>query len=110
MMQAKLGPKDFLPKPFHSPLVILRNAMVAAAISGTLGTGAADAQTAREDWLTTWAASPQPVWEADFFAPVGIPRSLMNQTIRQVARVSVGGKQVRIEISNEYGRQPIVIG
>jgi len=34
----------------------------------------------------------------------------MNQTIRQISRVSIGGKQVRIEISNEYGKQPVVIG
>jgi hypothetical protein len=66
-----------------------------------LATFSADAQGPKEDWITTWAASPQPVWEPDFFAPVGIPRSLMNQTIRQISRVSIGGKQVRIEISNE---------
>ncbi len=40
-----------------------------------------------------WSASPQPDWGADFFAPVGIPRSLRDQTIRQVARVSLGGEQ-----------------
>ena len=54
--------------------------------------------------------SPQPVWDADFFAPVGIPRALRNQTIRQVARVSLGGNQVRVEFSNEYGKRPLVIG
>ena len=62
------------------------------------------------DWIATWAASPQPVWDADFFAPVGIPRSLRNQTIRQVARVSLGGSRVRVEFSNEYGTRPLVIG
>ncbi len=61
-------------------------------------------------WIGTWSASPQPDWGADFFAPVSIPRSLRDQTIRQVARVSLGGDQVRIEISNEYGDQPMVVG
>ena len=61
-------------------------------------------------WIPTWAASPQPVWDADFFAPVGIPRALRDQTIRQVARVSLGGSQVRVEFSNEYGDRPLVIG
>ena len=61
-------------------------------------------------WIDTWSASPQPVWEPDFFAPVGIPRSLRDQTIRQVARVSLGGSRVRVELSNEYGEQPLVIG
>jgi lysophospholipase L1-like esterase len=82
----------------------------AAALISPLATFSADAQGMKEDWITTWAASPQPVWEPDFFAPVGIPRSLMNQTIRQISRVSIGGKQVRIEISNEYGKQPVMIG
>lgn len=27
-------------------------------------------------WIGTWAASPQPVWDADFFAPTRIPRLL----------------------------------
>src|SRR5918997_1502835 len=62
------------------------------------------------DWIDTWSASPQPVWEPDFFAPVGIPRTLRNQTVRQVARVSLGGNRVRIEFSNEYGEHPLVIG
>ena len=39
------------------------------------------------DWIGVWSASPQADWGADFFAPVGIPRSLRDQTIRQVARV-----------------------
>ena len=64
----------------------------------------------KADWIATWAASPQPVWDADFFAPVGIPRALRDQTIRQVARVSLGGSQVRVEFSNEYGTRPLVIG
>jgi GDSL-like Lipase/Acylhydrolase family len=50
------------------------------------------------------------VWGPDFFAPVGIPRSLRNQTVRQIARVSLGGNRVRVMFSNEYGNQPLVIG
>jgi hypothetical protein len=61
-------------------------------------------------WIGTWAASPQPVWNADFLAPINFPRNLWNQTIRQIARVSIGGSQVRLELSNEYGSQPLVIG
>jgi len=61
-------------------------------------------------WIDTWSASPQPVWGPDFFVPVGIPRSLRNQTIRQIARVSLGGDRVRIELSNVYGKQPTLIG
>jgi lysophospholipase L1-like esterase len=86
-------------------------AFVGALVAG-LGTPPARAQqpAAGGDWIDTWSASPQPVWEPDFFAPVAIPRSLRNQTIRQVARVSLGGRRVRVELSNEYGEQPLVIG
>jgi hypothetical protein len=34
------------------------------------------------NWVPTWAASPQPVWEPDFFGGVGIPRSVRDQTVR----------------------------
>jgi lysophospholipase L1-like esterase len=61
-------------------------------------------------WIGTWSASPQPVWDSDFFAPINFPRNLWNQTIRQIARVSLGGNQVRVQLSNEYGRQPLVVG
>ena len=42
--------------------------------------------------------------------PIDVPRSLRNQTVRQIARVSLGGSRVRVELSNEYGTQPLVIG
>src|SRR6476646_9092011 len=61
-------------------------------------------------WIETWSASPQPVWTPDFFAPINFPRNLWNQTIRQTARVSVGGDKLRVVLSNEYGSQPLVIG
>jgi lysophospholipase L1-like esterase len=84
---------------------------VAALLSGLLAAPAPAQQGADTgDWIGTWAASPQPVWDADFFAPVGIPRSLRNQTLRQIARVSLGGSRVRVVISNEYGERPLVIG
>lgn len=60
-------------------------------------------------WIGTWSASPQPIWEPDFIAPIGFPRNLWNQTIREVARVSLGGSQVRVVLTNEYGSQPLVV-
>lgn len=63
-----------------------------------------------DDWIATWTASPQPVWEADFLAPVKVPRNLWGQTVRQMATVSIGGKQIRVVLSNEYGNRPLKIG
>jgi hypothetical protein len=82
-----------------------------AALLSCLVVAPAPAQQGHDgDWIGTWTASPQPVWDADFFAPVGIPRALRNQTLRQIARVSLGGDRVRVVISNEYGDRPLVIG
>lgn len=92
-------------------------ALAALAVAACLGLqpGAAAAQEATAgadpgNWIDTWSASPQPDWGPDFFAPVGIPRSLRDQTIRQIARVSQGGDRIRVEFSNEYGDHPLVIG
>jgi lysophospholipase L1-like esterase len=85
-------------------------ACVAALLFGLAAAPASAQQADEVEWIGTWTASPQPVWDADFFAPVGIPRSLRNQTLRQIARVSLGGDQVRVVISNEYGDRPLVIG
>ena len=63
-----------------------------------------------EDWIGTWTASVQPVWGPDFAVPTNMPRNLWNQTIRQTVRASIGGKQVRVVFSNEYGTQPVLIG
>ena len=73
-----------------------------------LGTTAFAAEPQR--WVGTWGASPQPVWGADFVLPVGVPRALNDQTVRQVARVSLGGHQLRVTVSNEYGDRPLTIG
>jgi lysophospholipase L1-like esterase len=61
-------------------------------------------------WIDTWTASPQPVWDAEFPVPLNIPRALRNQTVRQIAAVSIGGTRVRVVLSNEYGSRPLVIG
>ncbi|TSH90786.1 SGNH/GDSL hydrolase family protein [Verticiella sediminum] len=61
-------------------------------------------------WVATWGASPQPVWHDDFLFPTNIPTVLSEQTIRQVARVSVGGERLRIVLSNAHGDRPITLG
>ncbi len=94
---------------------ISRRAFLAAALCTALvaglATSPAQAQRAEAgDWIGTWSASPQPMWGPEFFVPIDIPRSLRNQTIRQIARLSLGGSRVRVELSNEYGEHPLVIG
>ena len=65
---------------------------------------------AAEPWITTWAATPAPRWAEEISAPFGVPEVLADQTVRQVARLSVGGDQLRVVISNEFGARPLTIG
>ena len=80
-----------------------------AALSALLlaTTPAAGADTA---WLASWSASPQAVWSNDFILPANVPARLHDQTVRQVARVSVGGQRLRIVLSNAHGATPLTIG
>ena len=62
------------------------------------------------NWVSTWTASPQAVWDADFTFDTKLPGELKDQTLRQVARISLGGERLRIVIANDYGKQPMRIG
>ncbi len=75
-----------------------------------LALGATTVMAQDENWVGTWTASAQPAWESDFPVGLGMPSNMWNQTVRQVARVSIGGDQVRIVVSNEFGEFPITIG
>jgi lysophospholipase L1-like esterase len=66
--------------------------------------------SAAEDWITTWAAAPQPRYADGFFVPNPTPLTLTNRTVRQIGRISVGGERVRVVVSNEYGHLPLQIG
>ncbi|HLJ70533.1 MAG TPA: SGNH/GDSL hydrolase family protein [Roseiarcus sp.] len=89
----------------HQSGRVLLSACIVAAV-GAWGTTA----IAQEDWIGTWAASAQPVWGPDFLAPPKVPRNLWNQTVRELAHVSIGGSKVRLLLTNEYTSHPITIG
>nr|WP_223527858.1 hypothetical protein [Pseudomonas sp. GL-R-19] len=71
---------------------------------------AASPVMATENWVTTWMASPQPTWGNELPLPTRIPQALADSTIHQTVRISSGGSRIRVVVSNEYGRQPLVIG
>ena len=77
-----------------------------AMADSTAPAGSAEAS----HWAATWQASPQPVWGADFLFPTNLPAVLQDQTVRQVARISLGGPRLRIVLSNAYGGQPVTVG
>jgi lysophospholipase L1-like esterase len=51
-------------------------------------------------WVGSWTAAPAPA-ESGAFA---------NQTLRMNARISLGGSEVRVRLSNAYGIRPLPIG
>ena len=86
---------------------ILRRGLTTLCIAAGAVAAPAVAQPA---WIATWTASPQPTWGNDFAFPTNVPSTLADQTLRQVARIGVGGHRVRLVLSNEYGTLPLVIG
>jgi lysophospholipase L1-like esterase len=57
-------------------------------------------------WIATWATSPQ--------SGTPNPREALlridNQTVRERVRASIGGSQIRLQFSNEFGSSPLLIG
>ncbi|GAA4596299.1 lysophospholipase L1-like esterase [Actinoplanes octamycinicus] len=72
-----------------------------AAAAGALAESPAAAHPARE--IASWAAVPTTV-------PPTAPLVLADQTVRHVVHLSVGGDQVRIRLTNEFGDTPLRIG
>jgi lysophospholipase L1-like esterase len=73
---------------------------------GTGGSGAAPdmpAPPGPRHWVGTWTASPY----VDAATPP--PASLSNSVLRQVAHVSLGGNQLRVQFSNLSGDGPVTI-
>ena len=58
-----------------------------------------------DTWVGTWAASPQLVEEANLPpAP-----AFGDTTLRQVVRVSIGGRRLRVRFSNAFGRTDLTL-
>ncbi|MDV4264326.1 SGNH/GDSL hydrolase family protein [Acinetobacter seifertii] len=81
----------------------------ATLFSLVLFTSVAQAEIPKHQWITTWAASPQKVWNKDFVFPTNIPEQITNQTIKQISQISLGGEAVRLVFTNQYGEQPLYI-
>ena len=54
----------------------------------------------KEHWVGTWATTPAPTEGA----------VIKGQTIRIIARVSIGGNKIRVRLSNAYGNHKLTIG
>jgi lysophospholipase L1-like esterase len=57
-------------------------------------------------WIASWATSAEAT-DPDPQEPL---LNIDGQTVRQRVRLSIGSRQVRVRLSNEYGATPLVIG
>jgi lysophospholipase L1-like esterase len=80
---------------------VIMHAFTVIALAATLST---------TSWQTTWFAAPQPTWDSSFILPTNMPPHVTGQTLRETVRISVGGTQVRVQLSNRYGTTPLTIG
>ncbi len=88
----------------------LTKSLVAVSLMALIATTSASAPPGPLRWQPTWISSAQPVWGADWIVPLGMPARLHDVTLRQSLRTSLGGEQVRLVISNEYGSEPLMLG
>lgn len=68
----------------------------------------ASSLAAQTHWVGTWATSPAPQL-ADAAQMRAAHLVFDNQTLRQVVHTSIGGSEVRVRLSNAYGKEPVQI-
>ena len=82
----------------------------AGAPAGTRD-GRGDVRGREDDWVHTWAAMPQ-LTEPHNMPPAPFTQEaavLVDTTLRQTVRTSIGGPQVRLRLSNAFGGAPLPI-
>ena len=78
-------------------------AFILAALAFLPAVSSSGQSAPKPQWVGTWATAPM---RAD--PRLGL-RMLSGVTLRQIAHISVGGAQVRIRFTNEFGRDPLTI-
>ncbi|MGE8685712.1 MAG: SGNH/GDSL hydrolase family protein [Achromobacter sp.] len=91
-------------------LALASSAVLSLSAAAAAEPPAAGAGAALSVWAGSWSASPQPLWEDSFVLPTGMPAELRGQTLRETLMLSLGGRRLRVVLSNRYGAQPLVIG
>ena len=74
---------------------------------------------AQDHWVATWATAealitappPQfPPAMADSPQRIFATRGFSNQTVRMIARTSIGGRRLRVKLTNAFGAAPVIVG
>jgi lysophospholipase L1-like esterase len=74
-----------------------------AAVTAVVGAPAAAHAAGPLGWVATWAAVPTTI-------PPTAPTVLAGQTVRHVVHCSLGGDEVRIRLTNEFGETALHVG
>src|SRR5688572_18016092 len=63
-------------------------------------------------WVATWGGAPimPGITTIDGLFQNDHSRSFNNQTVRNIVHISVGGRKVRVRISNAFGQLPLRVG
>lgn len=59
-----------------------------------------------QNWVGTWAASPM---AGSPSVAEGISFGSKDLTVREVVRGSLGGKKIRVSLTNEFGKSPLIV-
>src|SRR5919205_4364239 len=78
---------------------LLALASGAAVAAATPAAAEAKPRHPSQAWVATWAAVPTTI-------PPTPPTVLSDQTVRQVVHTSIGGDELRIRLTNEFGERP----
>ena len=62
-------------------------------------------QTTGDGWVGTWASSPQLVEPQNRPPQPG----LAGNTLRQIVHLTAGGAEIRLRLSNEFGKHPMIL-
>jgi lysophospholipase L1-like esterase len=89
----------------NRPTPTLKIVRIATAVALVILLGLRqNACSADEHWVTTWGCGPQLTEERNL-----PPVALAENTLRQFVLSSIGGKVVRVRLSNLYGTAPVTI-
>lgn len=80
-------------------------ALAVAAIAGQSPTNAVAGQDPASGWHASWRTAPQPP-----LASGPSHDGLTGQTVRMIIHPTVGGRAVRVQLSNLYGTTPLQVG
>jgi lysophospholipase L1-like esterase len=84
---------------------MIRRVIAVAAFLASCAPRSTTTPDAREHWVGTWTA-PVQLTESRNLPPAP---GLTGNTLRQVFRVSLGGRRLRLRLSNRFGNAPVVL-